>query len=275
MLEGKYLSPQLKPYYEWLLMDNLIEESGVERQILVNQLNRPSTWCTTIVCGVKFEAPEMLYSIAEAGEKEMEILKRVFKTAYAYLNNFKTKIYVLLNNLYVDCLYSTLQCVILPQELYCLYKDGEEPYINKVLSFTVFPECNNGTVSQDIYKSFIVYNTVLTLMLKEANPFNDKTKTISKIFESVGSCDGGSGDGKKTRVKVCGLKFGGTCPDHIMCPPKEMVSRIFHYAKWVQNPNNYKRYIELIVDERKKNTDKIVQEWYVFQMNFKNYFFPE
>jgi Baculovirus VP1054 protein len=71
------------------------------------------------------------------------------------------------------------------------------------------------------------------------------------------------------------LKFGGACPDHILCPPKEMVSRIFHYAKWVQNPNNYKRYIELIVDERKKNTDKIVQEWYIFQMNFKNYFFPE
>jgi len=250
-----------------------------------------------LVCGMQFyeASGEKLHSVLEAGERDAALVKLVLRSVYDFLNNDKgdlnghsrplgkdeesnlreSKVYVLLKNVYVDCLYSHRQCLIMPQELYCMYKDGEEPLLNRAFSFVTFPEYTEASASQDIYKSFLVYNTVLTMLLKDKNPFNDREKVISKIIESVGSCNLGVDGAKKTHIKVCGLNFGeGTSPGHVMCPPKEMVKRIFHYAKWAQNPNRYRRYIDLIVGDSKQS-DTVAREWQIFQVNFRNYFYPD
>lgn len=280
-IETRYCSVMGSPYFEWLLNKN----ENVKRRNLIDN--------TVLICGMQFYevSGEKLHSVIEAGERDAALVKLVLMEVYRYLNNDKgdlngnsapsdentneSKVYILLKNMYVDCLYSFRQCLIMPQELYCMYKEGEDPLLNKLFSYNTFPEFSEANASQDIYKSFIVYNTVLTMMLKEKNPFNDKTKVISKIIESVGTCNLGVDGAKKTHIKVCGLNFGeGTSPGHIMCPPKEMVKRIFHYAKWAQNPNGYRRYIDLIVQDSKQS-DSVIREWQVFQNNFRDYFYPD
>ncbi|AAS82611.1 ORF127 [Agrotis segetum granulovirus] len=279
-IDTRFASVTGMPYFQWLLSG---EENVDRRHLLVN---------TSLICGAKFFEVhgEKLGSIKEAGERNMSSVKLVLKSVYKFLNNDRTdlngnardasardgnKTYVLLKSMYVDCLYSDIQCIILPQEMYCIYKEGEEPHLNKIFTFSSLPEFTEATASQDIYKSFLTYNTVLTMLLQEKNPFNDKKKVISKIIENVGTCNRGIEGGKKSYIKICELKFGNSINvGHIMCPPKDMVKRIYHYAKWTHNPNNYKRYIDLILRDSKQN-DTVVRDWQMFQSEFRNYFFPD
>nr|AGS18870.1 VP1054 [Pieris rapae granulovirus] len=277
-IDMRYCSVNGDPYYEWLLSDN--KERRAQRF-----QNAYKSVCGVIV---ESEQGEIVRNLDEAGEIDTELIRMVMRYVYEYLENDKcglnghakndtvhdeAKVYVLFNEMYVQCLYSFRQCIVLPQEMYCLYKDGEEPIINEQFFFTTVPEYEDTIASQHIYKGFLVYNTVLTMMLKEKNPFNDNTKVISKVIESVGTCNGGVENEKKTRIKICGLKFGGETPGHLMCPPKEIVKLVYKYAKWRLNPKNYARYYGLLVDDRPKHQEYL-REWSIFLNNFKTYFFP-
>ncbi|AQQ80413.1 VP1054 [Betabaculovirus altermyunipunctae] len=258
----QYVDTNATPYYELLLS---ARSDGVRKNLFDT---------TAVICGVHFRGVrgETFYSINEAGERDAELIRMVCRQAYHFLSNHHEKFVVLLKDLYVDCIYSQRQCIILPQEMYCIYKDDAEPRLNSVFEHQTLPDSEEANASQNVYKTFVVYNTVLTMMLREDNPFNDK-RVISKIIESVGTCNGGNGD-KRSYIKICELNFGGdTPPNHVMCPPKEMVKRIFHYAKWVESPNNWRRYNELLVRER-KNNEITLREWHAFVTNFKLYFFP-
>ncbi|AKR17473.1 VP1054 [Mocis latipes granulovirus] len=260
----QYVNINAQPYFEMLLDAH---SDGVRKNLLTVH---------AMICGVQFKEspPETFYSINEAGERDAALIRMVCRQTYCFLNNYSEKLVVLLKDLYMDCLYSPRQCIILPQELYCIYKDDMEPMLNSVFSHETLPDTEEANACQDIYKSFVVYNTVLTMMLREENPFNGK-RVISKIIESVGTCTGGGLGTKRNYIKVCELNFGSgdTPPNHVMCPPKEMVKRIFHYAKWVETPNNWRRYNELIVRDR-KNNELAMREWQAFMTNFKLYFFP-
>nr|AXS01164.1 vp1054 [Spodoptera frugiperda granulovirus] len=258
----QYVDTECRPYYEQLVYD----EQDVSRRNLLST--------GVMICGVQFEqvAQEQFYSINEAGERDAELIRMVGRVAYSYVTNKLDKYVVLLKDMYVDCLYSQRQCVILPQEMYCIYKDDMEPPLNSVFAHETLPDNAEVSACQEIYKSFVVYNTVLTMMLRDENPFNTR-RVISKIIESVGTCTGGHGD-KRNYIKVCELNFGADAPpNHVMCPPKEMVKRIFHYAKWVETPNNWRRYYELIVRDR-KNNETVLREWQAFLTNFRLYFYP-
>lgn len=264
----QYVNINMIPYYE-LLLDAESDE-GTRKNLLNTNV---------MICGVRFEqiTPESFYSVNEAGERDISLVRMVCRQAYSFMSKDSNKYVLLFKDLYVDCLYSQCQCVILPQELYCIYKDDMEPILNSVFSHETLPESDESNVSQDIYKSFIVYNTALTMMLRESNPFNEN-RVISKIIESVGSCSGPSGgEGSSTKhnyIKICELNFGGeTPPNHVMCPPKEMVKRIFHYSKWVETPNNWRRYFELIVRDR-KNNEMALREWQAFLTNFRLFLYP-
>ncbi|ABQ52073.1 vp1054 [Spodoptera litura granulovirus] len=261
-----YCNTSAEPYYQFN------EEQPVEIVTYRNLIDGQ-----TLICGQRFfeNHHERLYSVCEAGERDVQLIKMVLKTAYNFLYNKRNTCFILMRYLYVDCLYSNQKCIILPQEMYAIYKESEEPAMSTVIRHFVIPDYDEAEVSQDVYKTFIVYNTVLTMMLKEKNPFNDTTKTISKIVESVGTCNGGIEGGKRAFIKVCELKFGGsTPPDHVMCPPKDMVLRVFRYARWAQRPNKYKQYIDLIVRDVKKE-NMTLEQWQAFQINFRRYFFPE
>lgn len=277
IIDARYCSVNGDPYYEWLLKD--------ERRRKRMYLNYKA------ICGVEWttDTDEVVRSIDEAGERDVRLVRAVMRYVYEYLDNDRgdlnghakddaieadSKVFVLLNDMYVQCLYSCRQCIILPQEMYCLYKSGEAPVINPQFQFITVPDNEEAVTSQHIYKGFLIYNTVLTMMLKEPNPFNDKNKAISKVVESVGTCDGGVEGGKRNRIKVCGLGFGGEVPaNHVMCPPKEMVVRIYRYAKWRLNPRNHARYFALLVTDDPKGQERL-REWSLFLAGFKSHFFP-
>ncbi|AKN80764.1 VP1054 [Diatraea saccharalis granulovirus] len=276
LIDSRYCSTNGDPYYEWLLFDQTTKR---DRLYLIGKT----------VCGVKFETShdEQMRYVLEAGERDPELIRTVMRYVHKYLNNDTgnlnghadekktndSKIYVLFEEMYISCLYSCRRCVVLPQEMYCLYKDGYEPHINSCFSFNTIPEYEESNASQDIYKSFLVYNTVLTMMLRQKNPFNDKTKVISKVIESIGTCNGGEVGGKKTRIKVCELDFGGETPGHVLCPPKEIVRRVYRYSKWRLNPKNYTRYYTLLMRDDEKSKEYL-REWSIFLTDFKTYFFP-
>ncbi|APO14005.1 VP1054 [Plodia interpunctella granulovirus] len=277
-MDVKYCSIDATPYYQWLLT----HETEVQRtNLLFNSM---------IMGGVKFWSVdrESLRSVEEGGERDVGQIRLVMKHLHGYLSNDKgdlnghsrsdavseeSKVYVLMNRMYVQCVYSFRQCIVLPQEMYCLYKEGNQPEINRIFRFTSVPESEGGVASQHIYKTFLIYNTILTMMLRESNPFNDTTKVISKIIESVGTCNGGEAGGKRNRIKVCELNFGGEPPGHVMCPPKEMIKKIFRYAKWRLNPKIYSRYYAILVNDDAK-TQEYIREWSIFVVGFQRYFFP-
>ncbi|ABC61247.1 VP1054 [Choristoneura occidentalis granulovirus] len=278
VIDLKYCCYNGDPYYEWLLTTN-------DNRKLLTYKN-----AYKLICGVRYESDidEVLQEIEEAGETDIQLVRVVMRYVHNYIENDKqnlnghakndsvnsdSKVYQLFNTMYIQCLYSFKQCVILPQEMYCLYKQGEEPFINSIYYFNTIPETEYSNISQNIYKSFIIYNTVLTMMLRQANPFNDTTKVISKIIESVGTCNGGDNDNKKKYIKICGLNFGGNAPGHIMCPPRDMTKLIYKYAKWKLNPKNYTRYYELLIDDKPKTQERL-RDWDIFLKNFKAYFFP-
>lgn len=291
ILDSKYCSTNGDPYYEWLLDSDVYTS---RKQLRFNNAYKT-------VCGVEYlcnDGDECVRDIESGGETNVHLVSSVIRYVYNYLENDRggssslnghtktyigggggndeSKVYVLFNEMYIQCLYSHRQCIILPQEMYCLYKEGDEPILNSFFLYNTVPETDYSIVSQNIYKSFLVYNTSLTLMLQEANPFNDTTKAISKIIESVGTCNRGEeGVVKKRYIQVCKLKFGGgdVATSHVMCPPKEMVKMIYRYAKWRLNPKNYARYFELLVNDKPKQ-EEVLREWDVFLKNFKSYFFP-
>ncbi|AGQ20377.1 vp1054 [Clostera anastomosis granulovirus A] len=276
-IDSRFCSTNGDPYYEWLLTNN----AG-------RRLHRFNNAYKTI-CGVEFELDqgEVMRELDEAGEVSVDVIRMVMRRLYAFLENDRgamnghaddtvaaeAKVYVLFNEMYIDCMYSFRQCIVMPQEMYCLYRDGEEPIINSHFHYNTVPEYEDAILSQHIYKAFIMYNTVLTMMLRQRNPFNDSTRVISKIVESVGTCNGGEEGSKRTRIKVCDLKFGGEVPGHVMCPPREMVKSIYKYSKWRLNPKNYSRYYGLLVDDSIRGREKL-REWAIFIANFKTYFFP-
>ncbi|AAQ21720.1 vp1054 [Cryptophlebia leucotreta granulovirus] len=273
-----YCSINGDPYYEWLLSND-----NTTREHFNNGY--------TMECSVKYtvDYDEVMRSIEMAGEYDELLVRKVMKFVHQYiysdngsLNGHaknpsiqeESKVYVLFKDMYIHCLYSHLQCIILPQEMYCLYKDGEEPNINAAMFYKSIPEYEDTIACQHIYKGFLVYNTVLTMLLAEKNPFNDKNKPISKIIESVGVCSGGVEGGKKTRIKVCELKFATSPPpNHIMCPPRDMVKRIYTYAKWHLKPKNYTRYYAMLFDDTPKRQEQL-REWSIFINEFKTHFFP-
>ncbi|UXX41927.1 vp1054 [Psilogramma increta granulovirus] len=299
-LDSRYCSSNGDPYYEWLL-----DKDVYAHRKLLRFNNAYKTICgVEYQCGGGGDDDECVRDIESAGETNIQLLRFVIRYVHNYLENDRrsllnghikeyisnknssnsidgdeeeSKVYVLFNEMYIQCLYSYRQCIILPQEMYCLYKDGVEPIFNcSCFMYNTIPETDYSIVSQDIYKSFLVYNTALTLILQEPNPFNDNTKAISKIIESVGTCSKGEqGSGVKKRyIQVCKLKFGGNVDYyHVMCPPKEMVKLIYRYAKWRFNPKNYARYFELLVNDKHKH-EEVLREWDVFLKNFKLYFFP-
>ncbi|UYE99147.1 MAG: hypothetical protein [Betabaculovirus sp.] len=288
-LDSRYCSSNGDPYYEWLLDNDVYTH---RKQLRFNNAYKT-------VCGVEYQCDgdddECVRDIESAGETNIQLVRSVIRYVYNYLENDRrssslnghtksyagdteeSKVYVLFNEMYIHCLYSHRQCIILPQEMYCLYKEGYEPVLNcSCFLYNTIPETDYSIVSQDIYKSFLVYNTTLTLLLQEPNPFNNNTKAISKIIESVGVCSKSEESGAKKRyIQVCKLKFGGNVADgsHVMCPPKEMVKMIYRYAKWRLNPKNYARYFELLVNDKPKH-EETLREWDVFLKNFKSYFFP-
>nr|ANY57634.1 PlxyGVORF115 protein [Plutella xylostella granulovirus] len=262
-IESRFVSITGKPYFEMLTTSS---------NNLVDQVNSALGYTTEYICGIQYleHRYDKYYCVCNGGSREYAQIKLVFKAVYNFLYKNDSSLYILLNTMFVDCLYSDLDCIILPLEMVCIYKEGTAPPINRLLSHFTVPECDESVVSQQIYKNFIVYNTVLTMMLNGPNPFNDRKKPISKIIECLGKCDGGTGDNKKNRIKMCELNLN--C-EHVMCPPVEMVKIIYHYAKWVQGPNKYAKYYKLMVKNTKKNEDAL-REWYAFQTNFVNYFFP-
>lgn len=222
---------------------------------------------------------ERFYGIDEAGERNMGTIRTVIKTIMDAFAACLDSYILMIDELQIDVLYSIFRCIVLPQRMVTLYIDDTVPVNDDVRIFSV-PRTEAAFQSQIIYKTFLLYNTVLTMLLKQNNPFNDNKKNISVIFRTLGKCPN-----NKERVKCCDLRYSGNAPGHVMCPPREMVKRIFHYAKWSRSPNNFRRYFELIVTppvtnrvydasgSSSGNTNTlIVMDWYNFIDDFRTYF---
>nr|WOC30910.1 Protein AC54 [Spodoptera litura nucleopolyhedrovirus] len=225
---------------------------------------------------------EKFFTIDEAGERDMVALRRTVKSLIEYMHSSIRGYVLMFDEPQIDVIYSQLRTVLLPQRMYML-SGSEDPTVPAPSEFDIFtvPDTDASVESQNIYKTFLVYNTTLTMMLNQRNPFNAHDKNISIVFRNLGVCPNNS-----MRVKCCDLKYGGNAsPGHFMCPTREIVRRVFKYNKWVKNPNNYKRYFELILKpvqrERRfddgptrrtfANLDAIILDWYNFMEDFKTY----
>ncbi|QEI03596.1 VP-1054 [Rachiplusia nu nucleopolyhedrovirus] len=223
---------------------------------------------------------EKFFTIDEAGEYSMVCLQTVLKTLLDCLARCQDKYILMVDEPQIDLVYSIYRTIILPQRMWTIWQTEKVPSNNDVDIFSV-PLTDDAKESQIIYRSFLMYNTILTMMLKQRNPFNESSKNISVTLRNLGKCPN-----NKERVKCCDLSYGGTAPDHIMCPPREMIKKIFHYAKWARTPNNYRRYFELIttspVSQRMYRPNEsastnnsrmlIVLDWYNFIEDFRAYF---
>ncbi|AKC91717.1 vp1054 [Lambdina fiscellaria nucleopolyhedrovirus] len=280
VLETIYLNYDVAPYY-MLLVDEA-EPRGFridaeEMQAYV-QLE-------------KLDDSEIFYGLDESGERQLCIITNVIKTLMDALSRVSAYFVLVVDEPIIDVVYSLFRAVVLPQRLVCIVHADHEPVHSSFRVFSV-PNTQEALVSQDIYRLFLIYNTVLTMVLKQRNPFNNSSKNISVVLRNLGKCPENS-----SRVKCCDLRYGGNAPGHVMCVPREMIKRVFHYAKWARAPNNYKRYYELIVqspratstssrrrmtnnirngvDNRSNNpADKmlIYIDWYNFFSNFREYF---
>jgi Baculovirus VP1054 protein len=208
------------------------------------------------------EINETFCTIDESGERNMVILQTIIKGLLNSLLDDKTAI-LMIDELQIDLIYSEYRFFILPQRMVFIYYEESVP-INDDLNIFNIPITETAINCQIIYRTFLVYNTILTTLLRDRNPFNMKI-TISVIFRMLGKCPN-----NKDRIKCCDLNYGGNAPGHIMCPPRDMVKKIFHYAKWAKSPNNYRRYFELILSS--STTDLMVLDWFNFITDFKNYF---
>jgi hypothetical protein len=224
---------------------------------------------------------EEFYGIDEAGERSVAVIRNVIKTIMDAFAACRDRVVLMIDELQIDLLFSLYRCIVLPQRMVTLYTDVSRPVNDDVNIFSV-PDTDEMEQCQVIYKTFVMYNTVLTMLLKQRNPFNDNKKNISVIFRTLGKCPN-----NKDRIKCCDLQYGGNAPGHVMCPPREMVSKIFHYAKWARTPNKYRRYFELIVTppatsrhyyennihaQTNNATPLIIMDWYNFINDFRTYF---
>lgn len=270
-IEGYYKQYDGVPYYMGLLSDSDVEMRG--KLDIADQM----------ACYVRLDAldtDETFYTIDEAGERNMAVLKTTLKALIDFARNAAQYYVLMFDEPQIDLLFSVYRTVLLPQRVYTLFKTEAAPAHDAFDVFSV-PDTPESIESQNIYKTFLIYNTMLTMVLKQRNPFNAHNKNISVVFRSLGTCPNNS-----RRVKCCDLKYGGNAPGHFMCPTREIVRRVFKYAKWAKNPNNYKRYYELIMRpiqrERRyvrggaaqsfDELDLIVLDWYNFIEDFKTYF---
>ncbi|AOT85555.1 vp1054 [Cyclophragma undans nucleopolyhedrovirus] len=246
-----YLNERAKPYYRQLLRDST-DQAHARKTIL----NAESMYECVFV---KLVHTEQFKGIEEAGESNMNVLKIIINSLIQYLSKLGGDEYFLVvDKMYVDLVYSEFRTIIMPQSAYIIKgssredANGSDSDENSECDKTPQPwsviTTNNYLASTDesrqsqyIYRTFLLYNTILTAVLKQSNPF-DANATISIICRNLGRCPN-----NKERIKCCDLNYGGTPPGHVMCPPREITKKVFHYAKWSRNPNKYRRYSELIV----------------------------
>lgn len=270
-INAVYLDYQQRPYF-MCLVD---ERDDSERGYYTNAL--------TILCHVsvrRLHDDEIFYGIDEMGERNMATLQMIIKSLMDILNNVKDMFILMVDELQIDILYSSLRTVVLPQRMVCIYSTDHVPLFEHIKLFNV-PLTEEAAESQTIYKTFLMYNTMLTLMLKQNNPFN-LSKNISLIFRQLGRCPN-----NKDRLKCCDLIYGANAPGHVMCPPREMVKRIYHYSKWARSPNKYLRYYELIVKKKsvkkffadettelnaRRAAELIILDWFNFIDDLRRYF---
>ncbi|AKN81057.1 VP1054 [Lonomia obliqua multiple nucleopolyhedrovirus] len=252
VLNSIFLDQNAIPYYRTLLRKST--DQAESRKTIINADNIYECLLIRPIRTERFK------SIDEAGESNMAILKILIKTAMNYLGKLCTNEYILIvDRLCLDMVYSEFRAIILPQRAYVL--QGEDagdsssssnnvnrldrikfPW-NQISSINLIASTDESRQSQYIYQTFLLYNTILTAILKQTNPFDviSENTSISIIIRNLGSCPN-----NKDRIKCCDLNYGGIPPGHVMCPPREITKRVFHYAKWARNPNNYKRYNEII-----------------------------
>ncbi|AAK96297.1 vp1054 [Helicoverpa armigera nucleopolyhedrovirus] len=280
-LESTYQDWCSRPYFTLLL--DAQQRNSVKRHKYLN--------ATDMACTVKLKRvadDEKFFTIDQAGERNMHTIRIVIKSLMDYFQNADKYFVLMIDEQHIDLIYTEYRALLLPQRLLCLLKRDWNPQTmsSNFIYFDV-PCTTEALESQLIYKSFLLYNTVLTMILKQTNPFNSVggNKNISILFRNLGKCPN-----NKERIKCCDLRYGGNPPGHIMCPPREMVKRVFHYAKWARTPNNYRRYFELItkpvVRERYYRMDRTVTtpvnltsdiallllDWYNFIDDFRTYF---
>ncbi|AGA16206.1 hypothetical protein [Thysanoplusia orichalcea nucleopolyhedrovirus] len=246
-LNSVFLNENAKLYYRHLLRN---DQAEARKTIL----NADSVYECVLIRPIR---TEHFRSIDEAGEHNMAILKIIIEGVVNYIGKLADDEYMLIaDRMYIDLIYSEFRIIILPQSAYIIKgdyaeSDSDEDNICNELGYpwklittnSCIVSTNESRQSQYIYRSFLLYNTILTAILKQNNPFDviAENTSISIIVRNLGSCPN-----NKDRVKCCDLNYGGVPPGHIMCPPREIIKRVFHYAKWVRNPNKYKRYSELI-----------------------------
>ncbi|AGR56796.1 vp1054 [Hemileuca sp. nucleopolyhedrovirus] len=278
-----YYSVLLKKYHE----ENGDNGDGDDGDVIRGHYNNADTLYAYVQTPL-LDDEEQFYGIDENGERQMRVITNVIKSIFDAFRLSKNYVILCVDELQLDLLYSVFRTIILPQRLIAIHFSGERVPTIEHLSLVTVPKTDDSSTSQEVYRTFIVYNTVLSMILKQRNPFNEPTKSISIVFRNLGKCPN-----NKDRIKCCDLKYGGNVPGHVMCPPREMVRRIFHYAKWARTPNNYKRYFELIVKPRKASrkfietqrlTDVenscnnrldinyILMDWYNFIYDFRVYF---
>ncbi|AFL64974.1 vp1054 [Mamestra brassicae multiple nucleopolyhedrovirus] len=272
ILDAIYQNYDRQPYYMCLVnSENDLEIRGV--YVNANEM-------FAYVMLQELDDDEKFFGIDEAGEKNMSTIRTVIKTIIDAFQVCQDKFILMIDELQIDVIYSIFRCIVLPQRMYHLYNNENEPIKDGLRVFSV-PFSDEAFQSQVIYRTFLIYNTVLTMLLQQSNPFNDNKKNISVIFRTLGKCPN-----NKERVKCCDLRYGGNAPGHVMCPPREMVKRIFHYAKWARNPTNYSRYFQLIVTPPVTNrvydantpaainssNNLVVMDWYNFIDDFRTYF---
>nr|WRK23715.1 vp1054 [Bombyx mori nucleopolyhedrovirus] len=250
VLNSVFLNEHAKLYYRHLLRN---DQAEARKTIL----NADDVYECVLIKPIR---TEHFRSVDEAGEHNMSVLKIIIDTVIKYIGKLADDEYILIaDRMYVDLIYSEFRVIILPQSAYIIKGDYAESDSESGQSVDVCNElkypwnlitANSFIVSTDesrqsqyIYRTFLLYNTVLTAILKQNNPFNviAENTSISIIVRNLGSCPN-----NKNRVKCCDLNYGGVPPGHVMCPPREITKKVFHYAKWVRNPNKYKRYSELI-----------------------------
>ncbi|QNV47898.1 capsid protein [Alphabaculovirus altersperidaniae] len=278
VLNGVYQNYNREPFYMSLInANNDLETRGAysnaNDMVLYIELRR-------------LDDDEKFLSIDAAGERNVATIRNVIKTIMDAFAVCIDRYILMVDELQIDLVYSLFRSIILPQRMITMYTDESVPANDDVQIFNV-PSTESAFESQLIYRTFLMYNTVFTMILKQSNPFNDNKKNISVIFRTLGKCPN-----NRDRVKCCDLQYGANAPGHIMCPPREMIKKIFHYSKWARTPNNYKRYFELIVAQtvpnrrfddndtnddsgaaaHRNNSSLIKMDWYNFIDDFRRYF---
>ncbi|QYC92695.1 VP1054 [Trabala vishnou gigantina nucleopolyhedrovirus] len=274
-LEIVYLNYEHVPYYMKLVCDSL--DRGY-----YNNANEMYAYVRL----VPLDDDETFYGIDEIGERQMIVLANVLKSIMDAFKQCSDSVVLFVNELQLDLVYSLFRAVVLPQRVITMPYSERANALHDDLKLVTVPTSEHAIVSQEIYRTFVMYNTILTMLLTQSNPFNDHAKNISVVFRNLGKCPN-----DKSRVKCCHLKYSGNAPGHVMCPPREIVKRIFHYAKWARTPNNYKRYYELIVKPSASQKRQVLTDaeaaarlssintfnhdllnWYNFVYDFRNYF---